>query len=1175
MRGLASLFCCAWLALASPPGAAFAAGGLTVRPLFPRSAPPHGGADAKPAEPGVAAVVPAAPGAWREIQEQRVRRWRSFDDHLSAPGVDWSRYAARRRGYEPVHGPRNPHLLGARPEARTSATVDTLKVAIVRIDFRTDRGGAASSGNGRFDLTDPGASVPPIDRPPHDRNFYLQHLEALRRYYAAQSYGQVEVVGDVWPRQPGLAYSVSDMADFGPWRFGQSIYGAAVRMFRTMLFAADSQAIALADPIPWHDVDRIILIHAGSDLQSDLRQNSKEDIPTFTIGVTDSDRVVFPDSTVFDPPRRNRWRDPDPGDSLAKYDPIDRGVILPETINQDGFYGALNGVIAHECGHLFFGLSDLYDIESGFPVVGLWSLMDSGNLAGAVIPQPNGDEIFATGLLPPSVDPFQRFFTTDALDFREASYTDTTRLLDSARHPDVRSVRLTADEYLLLENRWITPFDTLELDQDTTTHVILGPKDPDRFEYDSLLPGSGVLVWHIDSSVIPFEGSLRVDPPYFGFNSNPRRLGESVIEADALADLGDPSAYYILGSYRDPWYRSNNPTLSDTTRPNLIPNVGTRPHLRLDFLSEPDDSMRLIVKRAWQLPAFPVAADFPPGGPQLLAVDADGDPNDPSLEICWAGGATAGADSTALFAVRRNGQGLFGASHVFASLDTRPRPIMAAIPIGGGPAGDEGPALFAVSTYPAGPDLSSPGGRLWLMDYTGQPVPGWPAVLPSPVTTPPVIAGAYPLALVLVGCANGRVYGLRLDGTVGDSSAVPLAGGVRGRLAVASASGITTAGAGFVAAALLVAAGGADGDVAVFAFDPGGLPLAGSNLVRGWPQRLAAGPFEPDFLWLDFDGRGVAAGDPSGCGAGFPELVVHHANRLWGFCTQGRPLPGWSGPSGDSLVASLGAGDPDADGYPEVLTQTIDSRVAFVNLSGYPSPGWPRAGSPEGVLAEDPELTDPRPPVRFPTASPALALDVDGDSRNEVVALNTSGILAALRGDGSRPDGWPLATGSGAGGAPVAADLDRDGLLELVAPDRYGELFAFSLPVAADALADPWPMLGGDAGRTSALPLARTTAPPPASPGPLVRGSLKAFPNPARQRPVRFAYQLSEPAEVEFRILDASGHEVASFTRSGRASDNLEVWDPGRLPAGLYLARLRFRGAGREAVEVVPLGLIR
>lgn len=98
---------------------------------------------------------------------------------------------------------------------------------------------------------------------------------------------------------------------------------------------------------------------------------------------------------------------------------------------------------------------------------------------------------------------------------------------------------------------------------------------------------------------------------------------------------------------------------------------------------------------------------------------------------------------------------------------------------------------------------------------------------------------------------------------------------------------------------------------------------------------------------------------------------------------------------------------------------------------------------------------------------------------------------------------------------------------------------------------------------------------PAAVSGPLIQGSLKAYPNPARRKPVSFAYQLTEPADVEFRILDASGHQVASFARSGRRADNLEVWEPGDLPAGLYLARVRFRSAGHEEVQVLQLGLIR
>src|SRR5262249_14230985 len=157
------------------------------------------------------------------------------------------------------------------------------------------------------------------------------------------------------------------------------------------------------DPIPWKNLDGILVIHAGSDFQSDVLQDTPEDIPTFTLGVADTDRVVFPGSARGDCAAV-------PGDTLAQYCPVPHAPFLPEHMNQDGYYGTINAVIAHECGHLLFGLSDLYDIESGLPVCGFWSLMDTGNLAGAVIPQDVGEPIFAVGLLPPSIDPFQRFF---------------------------------------------------------------------------------------------------------------------------------------------------------------------------------------------------------------------------------------------------------------------------------------------------------------------------------------------------------------------------------------------------------------------------------------------------------------------------------------------------------------------------------------------------------------------------------------------------------------------------------------------------------------------------------------------------------------------------------------------------------------------------------------------
>jgi M6 family metalloprotease-like protein len=787
-----------------------------------------------PAKTGVS----SAASEYQSMMRSHVQRWKSLKDLQSSPEVDWSPRANRRVGWRhprrrsaiPTSANRRP-TAGARRAARTQAALgppDTIRVAFIRIDFLNDRAGPQTTGDGKFDLTGPDTTIAPIDRPPHNRNFYSQHLEALRRYYDAESYGRVVVVGDVWPRTANGAYSCNDMADFDPGSSARDLPAGGDHVPHHA-FAADSQSTALGDRIPWDSYDRFMVIHAGSDFQSDLRGDSPLDIPSFTVGLSDTDVVIFSDSTTR---------------------AIDRASFVPETANQDGFYGALNGVIAHENGHSFFGFADIYDIESGFPVVGLWSLMDSGNLAGSQVGLPNGDIIYATGLLPPSVDPFQRFFIGDALHFVEPAWSETTTVRDVERHPDVSRVFLTSDEYLLLENRSIAAPDTISLDQDSTSRVILGPKSPDRYEYDALLPGPGILVWHIDASVIPFYTAFRVNPDY-GFNSNPGRPGMSIVEADGLGDLGDPGSPFILGSPLDPFFLSNCPVLADSTIPPLTTHIGTRPHMRFDFLDDPDSTMRFIARRLWLKNGWPVAGDFPPGGPQLLAVDADGDR---TLEVCWAGGASGSPDSTALFAVRANGRGINDSTAVFARLNRRPRPLMAALPTGEpGPPGQSsrGPSYFAVSTYADGPDTSTAGGRVYLLDHHGNPLPGWPAQLPTIVTTPPVIAGGYPNATVYVGGADGRVYAIGLDSTFQfRSTSTSFFGPVTGRLAV------DTQPPGLPPGSHLVAAGDATGQIAIF--DDTGASFDLSSSI--WPQRIGSAAFDPEFLWIDFDGQGKPAG---------------------------------------------------------------------------------------------------------------------------------------------------------------------------------------------------------------------------------------------------------------------------------------------------------------------------
>ena len=744
------------------------------------------------------------------------------------------------------------------------------------------------------------------------------------------------------------------------------------------------------------------------------------------------------------------------------------------------------------------------------------------------------------------------------MNYRQPGASDTAafRLRGSQRSNDFVKLDLSSDEYVILENRYLAPAAAVRLAQDSVTRVVLGPREPDRFEYDALLPGTGVLAWHVDESVIPFTTSLRVNPD-FGFNTNPRRLGLQVIEADGLDDLGDLGSPFLLGSELDPYQASVASELSDVTVPNLRPNQGTRPHLRIEFLDDASDTMLVRVTRTWQTPGWPVSANFPPEGPALLTLDMNGDGR---KDVLWAGGdtvvtdparAAAVRDSAAVFGVRFDGKGLFGADSLdFARLDQRPRPELAGIVLGN-PATGLGPGVVVATTYHYGAS-NAVGGKVWAIGANGAPLSGFPVTLPSPASTPPMIVGDVSAGwAILVGCEDGRVRAIDSSGQVVVTSVIALSGPITGRLAWGGP--LAPAPLGIAPVGLpagKVVAGSANGDVAVFQ-TPALLPMP------GWPLTLGGTGFKPDFLFMLGGGAGLNA-DP-GC-SGVPALFVHHADRVWAYCPDNAEvLRGWGTALPDTLVAGLAAGDPDGDGFPEVIALTQHSQLMYLNRSGRPSPGWPRAASAD----------------EFRSNSAPIAVDLTGDGRPEMVALTASGVLAALDGSGRAPDGWPLATGAGCAGSIVATDLEGDGSLELIAPDRFGRLYSYATGLVSTGPSSPWPMLGGDPGRTCLLSPQSTSTPGAPVAGPLVPGSLKAYPNPARRKPVQFAYQLSEDSSVEFRILDSSGHEVARFTRPGRRSDNLETWDPSGVPAGLYIARIRFSGPGGARTESMPLGILR
>lgn len=1022
---------------------------------------------------------------------------------------------------------------------------DTVRVLGIRVEFDDDSlGTLTSTPDGRFDLRDGSALGIVIDPPPHNRSFFLSHLSAMSRYWRDMSYGNLVVTYDVYPKAENASYRLGDTGDYGPWTLGQASFDEAQRFFKDSMTAADQ-----TDSIPFGEFDVVCLFHSGSDFQTDLAGDSPRDFPTFTIGLSDSVLVN--------------------GGAVAIYG----GMVMPETENQDGYYSALNGTMAHEFGHTQ-GLPDLYDVNTFYPAVGIWSNMDSGYLLSTQLQdQQSGTVVDVSGVLPNSLDPWcKTILWPNRLDIVDPGRSVTTALRATQLDDRILYVPLGGDEYYLIENRQydLNADNRLELDRDSTTHVIQGPGlssiDPadtlGNKEWDFLNPGQGVLVWHIDDTVI-FGQNI---PPDGGINSNPDRHGVAVVEADGIRDIGDPYSRYFFGSPFDPWFVGNRTHLGPGTTPSTATNDGGQSHLTVDVGSPPAVDMDVTIFSEWRAEGWPVFTEFgragtPPTYGNLLSngrrhIVASSD----SLLYAWT------SDGLPYYEANADGR--------FAEL---PSPVFGAVLFAdslyrANPAARHGAAIVATGedggVHAFRPDTTTATESIALF--------GWPPVLgdlgaPISATTAPVLGPTIGgTSEVLVGGADGRVFAIApsdaggvapLTAEVCDTLRVgglPVVSPVVGNLAVGRFTG---AGGYLVAHALR------NGTVRLVSQnnkDPNRVDLA-------WP---VGGPnFDPYLLGVDVD----RATDRD------LELVV--VDRTQGqvhcFDLAGSELPGWPVGVASGLPGAAAAGDLDGDGFPEIFLVDDQGYVHRWNRNGVEPQGWPVRASATNLSGGV-----------GTTGSPVVG-DLNGDGDSDLLVALANGILVALGDDGRTLPGWPIAAQPGSGLSPALLSLN-----DSVSPaDPPGPAWLHGMVVGGDGLwnafqfgarADSslfttdgvssrtsWIGYGGNRRRTSVLEDSNQRGASPA-PTALAKGSVYCFPNPARGNDIGIAYTLGAGvSSVEIRVLDPLGNEV--LRRFGPITPAAQV---AKIPvndlvSGVYLVRIEVTRPGSSEVAFQKFAVVR
>ncbi len=984
--------------------------------------------------------------------------------------------------------PRVSAIEKARGRGRERGGRTTVRLLALRVQFQEDSD-PRSTGDGTFDLGVWDEST--FDGPPHDREYFELHMTALKNYYESVSHGRLTLEFDVAPEAPNEGYVLPhDMGYYHDYSEEQVWYVSQVEKFIRDAFAAADTT----DTIDFSQYDGYIVFHAGADWQSDINLDSPFDLPSAHISLGDSISV-----------NDGAWA-------------VWESAIMPETSSQDNISIVLNGTLAHEVGHTL-GLPDLYNTFNFFPAIGYWGIMDSGGRIGMNTPWG-----YAYGLIPGSPCAWSKEFL---------GWDDPVVLMDDAEGVEILGsvlrgdgdrlfkIPMTSDEYFLIENRLDDIGADLTVAIEQERGVVLGPVDPGcteeicpvNHEYDFLMPGPGLMIYHIDDTrVIP--GLL----PWDTVNYDRRRRGVGIEEADGIMDLGNIGSFYWAGSAYDPFFASNNPTFSWDTFPSTDNNLGGKTYIYLTGISEPDTVMTFDITFDRWKDGWPITLEEPTGAMAPRVADLDGD-GQGEVIVATSTGSVYAWDAT-------------GAPVIALS---EPSGRFATVPEG-------------ISRTPAVADLDSDGdmevivaadsGSLYVWSHEDLDLDGladphgshFPVAIEGPASSAPVAADLDPRPGLEIAVASVGGYL-----TVVDSGGSPIAASpyAFGHLVLDDVTIATT---------------DLDGDpndeIVMSTTNRGWVAAlnADGTTVPGWP--VTVGP------WVD-ETVGVLTGDLDRSPDGFHEIVAAGSDGLvhvWD--RHGRELPGWPIQLDQAIEARAGMGDLDGDGYLELVIPAGTKRVVGLRMNGTRVEDWPLVSDPGDSVTT----------VRCP---PVVG-DLDSDGEVDVVVAGVGGNVFAWGGEsGEAVPGWPLSSDASPG-SPWVGDIEGDGELDLLVAGNRGRLLFYRLPYDHVPGNIVWSSEAGGPSGTASYP--DSLLPPlfEAIPVLLAEDRTYCYPNPARGSDLTVRVYLEEPADLEIEIFDVSGQIVESFLLAGQATVNEVVWETDGVASGLYIVRVE---ASAQALE--------
>ncbi len=520
-----------------------------------------------------------------------------------------------------------------------------IRVLALRVEFQEEiPDDPRTTGTGQFSNTSNGEQpilgidcngrpyYNPYYDPPHDWTYFNNQMRALASYIYAATFGKVRLEWVVKPDSSLPAYKVPHTIAY---------YGDPDNMeLGLVTFMRDAFRSADEDPtVNFEDLDnngikdylegilvKYIIFHAGSAWQTDVVGDTPYDLAAVTIPAGAVEYYLGRSYLIL-----NEGRD-------TVYD----ACILPETMSQDGMEVKLQGTLFHESGHNLFLLPDLYDTYGRGAGIGAFGIMTTGPYleasgvpSGIIPPLPNAWEklfmdwilkvIFGEGFLDErvvdeiipgplfqeitvfplqiAVDSFEIMKTNTGLYYVRGNFFE-----DPYSKPRIIKVPINSKEYFLIQNlqtnyEWndyVSCGDTIKVSGRWSNGVVVDF----RGENDFLLPGDGLLVFHIDEDII-----------WRNFASNTvnavRPMGVWILEGDRVMDFQRfnwdfyPYAYCWFGSPYDLYFEGNNTLITPYTYPSTNDNYGNKTWINIYDVSPRGYAMSFKIKLEKSNPGFP------------------------------------------------------------------------------------------------------------------------------------------------------------------------------------------------------------------------------------------------------------------------------------------------------------------------------------------------------------------------------------------------------------------------------------------------------------------------------------------------------------------------------------------------------------------------------------------